>query len=77
MTEKQRQWLERLEEKPEKDKGRDTLENVRKFWESVMEDEEINIQHRLKASELCLKLKEEGGEENRVIIISGEDELEG
>lgn len=53
----------------------DTLKNVRKFWESVMADEEINIQHRLKASELCLKLREEGGEADAVVIISGEDEL--
>ncbi len=62
-------------EKPEKGE-RDTLENVRKFWESVMEDEEINIQHRLKASELCLKLKEDKGETDAVVIISGEEELE-
>lgn len=55
---------------------RDTLSNVRRFWESVMEDEEINIQHRLKASELCLKLKEDGGETDAVVFISGEEDLQ-
>lgn len=99
MTEKQRKWLEYLENgknpeeaarlagykgnlkkigklNEEKFRERDTLKNVREFWESVMSDEEINIQHRLKASELCLKLKEDSSETESVVFISGEDELE-
>lgn len=52
------------------------VKRVKDFWQSVMEDEEINIQHRLKASELCIKLSSETVNENQVIIISGEQEIE-
>ena len=52
------------------------VKRVKDFWQSVMEDEEINIQHRLKASELCIKLSSETATENQVVIISGEQEIE-
>ncbi len=52
------------------------VKRVKNFWQSVMEDEEINIQHRLKASELCIKLSSETVNENQVVIISGEQEIE-
>lgn len=52
------------------------VKRVKDFWQSVMEDEEINIQHRLKASELCIKLSSETVNENQVVIISGEQEIE-
>lgn len=52
------------------------VKRVKDFWQRVMEDEEINIQHRLKASELCIKLSSETVNENQVVIISGEQEIE-
>jgi len=51
------------------------MEQMKNFWGSVVEDEEISIQHRLKASELLVKIQGEG-EESGVVVISGEDELE-
>ena len=42
-----------------------------------MDDDEINIQHRLKASELCLKLNQENSEAtDQVVIICGEKEIQ-
>lgn len=51
-------------------KRKNDIQEVLEFWKSVMDDDEINIQHRLKASELCLKLSEDQkeGEEHQVII---------
>ena len=58
---------------------KDPLKEIKNFWGDVVRDEEISIQHRLKASELLIKLDEGGasgdGEEKRVVIICGEDEL--
>ncbi len=56
-------------------KKKNMMEQMKNFWGSVVEDEEISIQHRLKASELLVKIQGEG-EESGVVVISGEDELE-
>ena len=57
-------------------KSKTLLKKVSSFWREVMNDESVNIQYRLKASEVCLKLKEAEEGEGGVVIISGEDELE-
>lgn len=57
-------------------KGKKEIQAVKEFWHSVMEDEEINIQHRLKASELCLKLSQETETDtNQVVVFTGEKEI--
>ncbi len=57
-------------------KKKKEIQAVKEFWQSVMDDEEINIQHRLKASELCLKLTQDGeGEVNQVVVFTGEKEI--
>ncbi len=58
-------------------KKKSDIQQVVDFWKSVMDDDEINIQHRLKASELCIKLSQENGEEDvSQVIICGENEIE-
>lgn len=58
-------------------KSKSDIQAVKEFWKSVMDDDEINIQHRLKASELCLKLSEDQKEsEANQVIIYGENEIE-
>jgi len=60
-----------------KSKKKTDIEQVKKFWHQVMDDDEINIQHRLKASELCLKLNQENSEAtDQVVIICGEKEIQ-
>jgi hypothetical protein len=50
---------------------------IKRFWKDVMEDESVNIQYRLKASELVLKMTEDSQkQESEVVIISGEEKLE-
>lgn len=49
---------------------------VKEFWQKVMDDEEINIQHRLKASELCAKLSQENEmDKNQVVVFTGEKDI--
>lgn len=55
---------------------KNVMDEIKNFWEKVINDEEVNIQHRLKASELCLKLKDESACTEPVVIISGEEEIE-
>ena len=52
------------------------IQAVKEFWQKVMEDEEINIQHRLKASELCAKISQES-ESNiaEVVVFTGEKDI--
>ena len=41
-----------------------------------MDDEEVNIQHRLKASELCAKLSQENeAEVDKVVVFTGEKDI--
>lgn len=58
---------------------KDFFKEIKKFWNDVVNDEEISIQHRLKASELLIKAGGENGEngENNmiVVVIEGESEL--
>ena len=55
---------------------KDPLKEIKQFWGDVVRDEEISIQHRLKASELLIKLEDgTGGINEGMVIISGEDEL--
>ncbi len=55
---------------------KDPLKEIKDFWGNVVRDEEISIQHRLKASELLIKLEDgNGGENEGTVIISGEDQL--
>jgi hypothetical protein len=54
-----------------------SVSKIKKFWQEVMEDESVNVQYRLKASELVLKTEEDTRSERKdVVIISGEDKLE-
>lgn len=53
------------------------VDDIKNFWESVINDDEISIQHRLKASELRLKIDDsEDVDSLPVVFISGEDEIE-
>ncbi|MBR6766147.1 MAG: hypothetical protein IKM06_06650 [Clostridia bacterium] len=57
--------------------ARTSVSKIKRFWQDVMEDESVNVQYRLKASELVLKTEEDTKrEEKEVVIISGEDKLE-
>ncbi len=52
------------------------IQAVKEFWQKVMDDEEINIQHRLKASELCVKLSQENETEaSQVVVFTGEKDI--
>ncbi len=54
---------------------KNVMEEIKSFWKKVINDEEVNIQYRLKASELCLKLKDESSDIAPVVIISGEEKI--
>ncbi len=51
------------------------VDTIKTFWGNVVENEEISIQHRLKASELLIKMEGENIG-NEAVVISGEDDLE-
>lgn len=51
------------------------VDTIKTFWGNVVENEEISIQHRLKASELLIKMEGENTQ-NEAVVISGEDDLE-
>ena len=52
------------------------IQAVKEFWQKVMDDEEVNIQHRLKASELCAKLSQENESEvDKVVVFTGEKDI--
>lgn len=54
---------------------KDPLKEIKSFWGDVVKNEEISIQHRLKASELLIKAGEDSTGDNPVVVIWGEDEL--
>ena len=56
---------------------KDPLKEIKNFWGDVVKNEEISIQHRLKASELLVKVSDDGEKEDGeiVVIIEGEDNL--
>ena len=56
---------------------KDPLKEIKTFWGDVVKNEEFSIQHRLKASELLVKVGEDDSGEGGVgvIIIEGENQL--
>ena len=56
---------------------KDPLKEIKNFWGDVVKNEEISIQHRLKASELLVKVGEDNEKDDGeiVVIIEGEDNL--
>ncbi len=55
-------------------KKKSIIDEIKRFWGDVVNNEEVSIQHRLKASELLLKVTDET--ENEAVKICGEEELE-
>lgn len=52
------------------------MDDIKEFWENVINDNEIAIQHRLKASELRLKLNDNDQIDSApVVFIFGENEI--
>lgn len=54
-------------------KKKSIIEEIKRFWGDVVNNEEVSIQHRLKASELLLKVTDEA--QNEAVKICGEEEL--
>ncbi len=54
-------------------KKKSIIDEIKRFWGDVVNNEEVSIQHRLKASELLLKVTDEA--QNEAVKICGEDEL--
>lgn len=62
-----------IEEKSDAEKLEE--KEIGRFWYRVMMDDEVSIQHRLKASELYMRLsdKEKNDPEGVVVVFSGEE----
>ena len=55
---------------------KDPMKEIKAFWGDVVKNEEIRIQHRLKASELLIKLEDDNGDnDGGTVVIKGEESL--
>lgn len=55
---------------------KDPMKEIKAFWGDVVKNEEISIQHRLKASELLIKLEDDSGDnDGGTVVIKGEESL--